>query len=52
MLATEIFKPKNSLNSAQIEDVFKFKNLTYNFRNVETPNQGRLNKKEIQLNFR
>ena len=43
ILATEIFKTKNGLNSVNMEDVFKFKNLAYNFRNVETLNRSNLN---------
>ena len=35
-LATEIFKTGNGLNPVIMEDVFKFKNLAYNFRNAET----------------
>ena len=31
ILASEIFKTKNSLNPVIMEDVFKFKNLAYNF---------------------
>ena len=29
--ATEIFKTKNGLNPEIMEEVFRFKNLTYNF---------------------
>ena len=36
ILATEIFKTGNGLNPVIMEDVFKFKNLAYNFRNAET----------------
>ena len=36
ILATEIFKTKNGLNSVIMEDVFKFKNFAYNFRNADT----------------
>ena len=43
ILATEIFKTKNGLNSVIMEDVFKFKNLAYNFRNAETLNRSNLN---------
>ena len=43
ILATEIFKTKNGLNSVIMEDVFKFKNLTYNFRNAETLNRSNVN---------
>ena len=31
ILATEIFKTKNSLNPVSMEDVFNFKELAYNF---------------------
>ena len=34
-LATEIFKTKNGLKPVMMGDVFKFKNLRYNFRNAE-----------------
>ena len=40
ILVTEIFKTKNGLNLVIIEDVFKFKNLMYNFRNTETLNRS------------
>ena len=40
ILATEIFKTKNGLNPVIMEDVFKFKNLVYNFRNAETLNSN------------
>ena len=43
ILATEIFKTKNGLNPVIMEDVFKFKNLTYNFRNAETLNRSNVN---------
>ena len=43
VLVTEIFKTKNGLYLAIIEDVFKFKNLTYNFRNAETHNRSKVN---------
>ena len=43
ILATEIFKTKNGLNPVIMEDVFKFKNLTYNFRNAETLNRSNIN---------
>ena len=43
ILATEIFKTKNGLNPVIMEDVFKFKNLTYNFRNAETFNRSNVN---------
>ena len=36
-------KTKNGLNSVIMEDVFKFKNLAYNFRNAETLNRSNLN---------
>ena len=42
ILATEIFKTKNSLDPVIMEDVFKFKNITYNFRNAETLNSQQL----------
>ena len=34
--ATKIFKTKNGFKQVIMEDVFKFKNLTHNFRIVET----------------
>ena len=37
---TEIFKTKNRFNPVIMEDVFKFENLTYNFRNAETLNRS------------
>ena len=43
ILATEIFKTKNGLNPVIMEDVFKFKNLVYNFRNAETLNRSNAN---------
>ena len=43
ILATEIFKTKNGLNPVIMEDVFKFKNLPYNFRNAETFNRSNVN---------
>ena len=43
ILATEIFKTKNGLNPVIMEDVFKFKNLAYNFRNAETLNRSNVN---------
>ena len=36
ILATEIVKTKNGLNPVIMENVFKFQNLSYNFRNAET----------------
>ena len=36
ILAIEIFKTKDGLNPVITEDIFKFENLTYNFRNAET----------------
>ena len=36
ILATDIFKTKNDLNPVIMENIFKFKNLPYNFRNAET----------------
>ena len=41
ILATEIFK--NDLNPVIIENVFKFKNITYNFWNAETLNGKNVN---------
>ena len=43
IIATEIFKTKNCWNSAIKKDVFKFKNLTYNFRNAENLNRSNVN---------
>ena len=43
ILATEIFKTKNGLDPVIMEDVFKFKNLTYNFRNAEILNRSNIN---------
>ena len=43
ILATEIFKTKNDLKPVIMEDVFEFKNLTYNFRNVETLKRSNMN---------
>ena len=43
ILATEIFKTKNGLNSVIMEDVFKFKNFAYNFRNADTLNRSYVN---------
>ena len=40
ILGTDIFKTKNCLNPVIMEDVFNFKNLAYNFRNVETLNRS------------
>ena len=42
ILATEVFKTKG-LNPVIIEDIFKFKNLTNNFRNAETLNSSNVN---------
>ena len=42
ILATEIFKTKNGLNPVIMEDVFNFKNLAYNFRNVESLNRSNI----------
>ena len=42
ILATDIFKTKNGLNPVIMEDVFNFKNLAYNFRNVETLNRSKV----------
>ena len=38
-----ILKTKNDFNPVIMEDVFKFKNLTYNFRNAETLNRSNVN---------
>ena len=35
ILATKIFKTKNGLNPLIMKDVFNFKNLAYNFGNME-----------------
>ena len=46
IIVTKIFKTKNGLNHLNpviMEDVFKFKNLIYNFRNAETPNRSNVN---------
>ena len=43
ILGTEIFKTNNGLNPVIMEDLFKFKNLTYNFRNAETLNRNNVN---------
>ena len=43
ILATKTFKTKNGLNPVIMEDVFKFKNLTHNFRNAETLNRSNVN---------
>ena len=43
ILGTEIFKTNNGLNPVIMEDLFKFKNLTHNFRNVETLNRNNAN---------
>ena len=43
ILATKIFKTKNVFKPIIMEDVFKFKNLTYNFRNAETLNRSNVN---------
>ena len=40
LLATKIFKTRNDLNPVIREDVFNFKNLTYNFRNAEILNRS------------
>ena len=40
---TEIFKTTNGLNPVIIEDIFEFKNLTYNFRNAETLTKSNVN---------
>ena len=43
ILATKILKKKNGLHPVTLEDVFKFKNLMHNFRNVETLNRSNVN---------
>ena len=43
ILAKEIFKTKNGVKPIIMEDVFKFKNLIYNFRNAETLNRSNVN---------
>ena len=43
ILATEIFKAENGLNLVIMEDVFKFKNLEYNFTNAEPLNRSNVN---------
>ena len=43
ILANETFKTKNGLNPVIMEDVFKSKNLTYNFCNAETLNRTNAN---------
>ena len=43
ILATEVFKTKTALNPVIMEDLFKFKNLVYNFRNAETLNRSNAN---------
>ena len=43
ILATEIFTTKNGLNPVIMKDVFKFKNLAYNFRNAETISRSNVN---------
>ena len=43
ILATEIFKTKIGLNPVIMEDVFRLKNLTYNFRSAETLNRSNEN---------
>ena len=43
ILATEVFKTKTALNPVIMEDLFKFKNLVYNFRNAETLNSSNVN---------
>ena len=47
--ATEIFKTKNDLNPEIMEEVFRFKNLTYNFWNPETLNRSQWIKLNIKL---
>ena len=42
ILTTEVFKTKG-LNPVIIEDIFKFKNLTNNFRNAETLSSSNVN---------
>ena len=43
ILATEIFKTKSGFNPVIMEDVFKFNNLMYYFRNAETLNRSNVN---------
>ena len=43
ILATQNFKTKKGLNPVIMEDVFKFKNLTYYLRNMETLNRSNVN---------
>ena len=43
ILAKEIFKTKNGVKPIIMEDVFKFRNLIYNFRNAETLNRSNVN---------
>ena len=43
IFATEIFKTKNGLNPVIIEDIFKFKNLKYNFQNAGILNRNNVN---------
>ena len=43
ILATEIFKTRNGLNLVIMEDILKFKNLMYNFRNMEILNRSNVN---------
>ena len=40
ILATEIFKTKNDLNTVIMEVIFSFKKLAYNFRNAGTLNRS------------
>ena len=42
LLATEIFKTKNELNSKVIEKIFTFKNVDYNLRNNTSLKIGNL----------
>ena len=43
ILATKAFKIKNVLNPETMEEVFKFKNSAYHFRNAETLSRGNVN---------
>ena len=49
ILATKILKKKNGLHPVTLEDVFKFKNLKHNFRNVETFNRSNVNSVKYEL---
>ena len=43
LLNTEIFKTKDGLNPVIMEDIFKIKNLAYNFCNAKTLNKSNVN---------